>query len=181
MLILAALASLTAPAATAQEIATALEAVRASGSVRPGDTIYITDASGETMKGTLADISPAGVVVDSGMLADSRRTIPAAAIERIQRADPLTNGVLIGVAAGVGIAAVSPALVCDLPDPECGWRAFGFVGVPAGVGSVVVATLLDRAIRRTVYRARPGASTTGISVAPLAAPATAGLTVRFRF
>lgn len=168
-----------APAA-AQEVADSLDALRAAGVVRSGDTVYVTDTSGQTIKGRLADLTASGIAVDTGLLGDRRRLVPAAAIERIQRADSLANGALIGVGAGIAAAAITPAAMCDLPDSECSIRVFAFVGVPLAVAAVVGSILVDRAIKPTVFR-RAGGGTVRLRLVPRVSPFRAALMLALGF
>lgn len=116
--------------------------------VRAGDFVYVTDASGSTVKGTLTALTDRSVDVcrNAGV-----RTIAAVDIRRIQRHQP--DSPLTGVWIGAAIGAV-PGIYWLIADPnECaGLCAEDYAAI--GLGAVV-GGLIDRAIHRrvTVYQA----------------------------
>jgi hypothetical protein len=134
---------LFATPAGAQSVATSFQELR--GLVTPGETIYVTDFGGLTLKGTLVDLSDSSVP----LLRMSEREVNSI---RIRRSDRWWNGPLIGFATGA-----IPGLLVEL-----GGRSEyeKFSGVSAlGLGSVGLLTgLLVDALNRekaTIYVHRP--------------------------
>ena len=68
--------------AVAQDRALSLDELLHAGSLQPGEGVYVTDAAGRRLKGTLSDVSAAGLVVRHGgqawtvAVADVRRIDP---------------------------------------------------------------------------------------------------------
>ena len=60
---LALVMSLLPGVTAAQDVASSLEELLRSGSLRPGDGVYVTDIQGYRLKGALSDLSSAGVKV----------------------------------------------------------------------------------------------------------------------
>jgi hypothetical protein len=128
-----------------------------------GDVVYVTDATGATIKGKLAALTDDAVQVDIG--ADIR-SVAAGQVRRIQweqRDSPLT-GVLIGAAVGA-----IPGIHWLAADPnECTGMCpeeYGLIAIGAVVGG-----LLDHAITRkvTVYEARASSdAATRITIGPV--------------
>lgn len=144
--------------------------------VPAGDVVYVTDASGATIKGTLAEATDEAVRVSvkSGV-----RRVMAADVRRVQwqRPDSVLNGALIGAAIGA-----IPGIYYLIADPnECtGLCAEDYVAIGTGAA---VGALVDRAIRRrlTVYAAPPGAGAKSVTIAPFMTRSRRGvrLTVGF--
>jgi hypothetical protein len=139
--------------ADAQPVATSFQELR--GLVTPGQTIYVTDFGGLTLKGTLVDLSDSSLTLrtrgnsQTPLLRMSEREVNSI---RIRRSDRWWNGPLIGLATGA-----IPGLLIEL-----GGRSEyeKFSGVSAlGLGSVGLLTgLLVDALNRektTIYVHRP--------------------------
>lgn len=181
VIVLAALASawpgvsaIAQPGDASSRQAASLAAVEAR--VPVGDVVYVTDASGATIKGALASVT--GDVMRVRIRTDVRE-MAAADIRRVQwqRRDSLLNGVLIGAAIGA-----APGIYFLITDPnECTglcpeeWAA---VGISAAVGGLV-----DRAVRQrtTVYEAPPGDRSRSVAIAPLVTPSRRGVRLIVRF
>ena len=86
---LAGVLTLSMLVAVAQDVAVSLGELLHAGSLQPGQGIYVTDAAGRRLKGTLSDVSSAGLVVTHGGQA---WTVAVADVRRIERQDPLANG-----------------------------------------------------------------------------------------
>ena len=141
--------------------------------VRAGDVVYVTDASGSTLKGALTAVTDRSVEVrrNGGI-----RTIAASDIRRIQRQQP--DSPLTGVWIGAAIGAV-PGIYWLIADPnECaGLCAEEYAAI--GVGAVV-GGLIDRAIHRrvTVYQASVAdIRSPRVAIAPWARHRGAGIRV----
>jgi hypothetical protein len=84
--------------APAQTVSTSFEEL---GQVlKKGQTVVVTDATGQQAKGKVADVSPASVVV----LIPAARTFTEHTVSEIRATDPVWNGALIGAAIGTGFA-----------------------------------------------------------------------------
>jgi hypothetical protein len=155
------------PAATLAEVA---------ARVPPGDVVYVTDASGATIKGTLAEATGEAVRVSvkSGV-----RRVAAADVRRVQwqRRDSVFDGMLIGAAIGA-----IPGVYYLIADPnECtGFCAEDYAAIATGAA---VGALVDRAVKRrlTVYTGRSGVGAKRVTIAPLMTRSRRGvrLTVGF--
>jgi len=109
--------------------------------VEKGDHIEVTSSDGRIMKGRYES------VVDSSLrmrLSGRTQEISGATITGIKkrRPDSNLNGTLIGLAAGVGAAAVATNITCGSNDSECSAIAVVvfvpiFAGGGAGVGALI--------------------------------------------
>ena len=68
--------------------------------LKKGQTVIVTDASGQRTKGKVADVSPSSLVV----LIPEVRTFTEGTVTEIRATDSLSNGALIGAAIGTGLA-----------------------------------------------------------------------------
>jgi hypothetical protein len=84
--------------APAQTVANSFEELRQV--LKKGQTVVVTDASGQRTKGKVADVSPSSLVV----LIPEARTFTEGIVTEIRATDPLSNGALIGAAIGTGLA-----------------------------------------------------------------------------
>lgn len=85
------------------------------GSLKKGDVVYVeNDArAGERVKGTVIEISPSSLIVETRSVARGRNVFPAGGtsafpaerVLQITRVDRRLNGFLFGLAAGVGVGA----------------------------------------------------------------------------
>jgi len=95
------LALLWAVPAHAQGVANSFQQL--SGVIKPGDTIYVTDMGGTTVKGTLTALSASTLQIRlRGDRSAPPRSLPEGTVNNIvaERADSLWNGPLIGFAVG---------------------------------------------------------------------------------
>ena len=153
--IVAALAAWMPVEAAAQEIASSLEELVRNRGLRAGDGVYVTDDSGQRIKGDVSDLTGTTLEVRTR---NGNRSLRADAIRRIERRDSLENGILLGLAAGLAVCYVS----ChrESRDGEfCYGTAHYFfpVFLPITAGSVVAGAMLDASVNRTVYAA-PGST-----------------------
>jgi hypothetical protein len=132
------------------------------GRLRIGDVVYVTDATGVTLKGRLAAATTDAVQMD---VKGDLRTISTPSVRRIQwqKPDSLVNGALIGAAVGA-----APGLYWLAADPnECQTLCIEEYALVA-VGAVVGA-LIDHAIKKrvTVY---PVGTSNGRAASPVIGP-----------
>ena len=133
--------------AVAQDRALSLDELLHAGNLQPGEGVYVTDAAGRRLKGTLSDVSSAGLVVRHGGQA---WTVAVADVRRIDLQDPLSNGIGYGMATVAG--SISAVCFAGGSRPgECAYvllYAFPVVALGGAVGAV-----FDALRHRTVYRA----------------------------
>ena len=89
---------LAASPAPAQTVSNSFEELRQV--LRKGQTVVVTDATGQRTKGKVADVSPSSLVV----LVPDARTFTERTVSEIRITDPVWNGALIGAAIGTGFA-----------------------------------------------------------------------------
>jgi hypothetical protein len=149
--------------------------------LKPGDTIWITDAQGREVKGKIVDVAP-GVLT---LKADRSKAYTSGDVNliRTRRPDSLGSGALIGFAAGssVGIACyIDTAGESEMAGWCTGYLlVFGALGAGLGVG-------IDALIpgRKTVVFRAPGstgAASARLTIAPIVTPRAKGVAVGLRF
>jgi len=148
--------------------------------LKPGDTVWVTDAQGREIKGKITSLAAEVLALK----ADGSRTFSAADVRLVEerRGDSLLNGGLIGF----GIGGVGFGLTClaTIDDQDRGWCALVTVvygGIGAAAGVAVDALIPGKKI--VVYRAPApgGARTSRLSVSPLVTPRTKGVALSFAF
>ncbi len=175
--------------AGAQTVATSFPELQ--GLVRPGDTIYVTEASGRTTKGKLREISQATLelLVRKTASDGSQSFVPQARLTEsdvrqilVARRDPPWKGMLIGLAAVGG----PWAFVCSR---GCEYNEYGgedliritaliTTGIAAGIGTLVDAAMVKRTM---VYYKAPTARSPAVGVSPLLSKSMAGIQMSLRF
>ncbi len=168
--------------AQAQEPVRSFEQLDVQMMLAEGDEVRLVDVDGVTVNGRFESVSADSmdVVVDG-----SRRSILEESVReiRLQRPDSRENGVLIGLAAGVGAGYVGVVSACDLPDPECGANV-GAILFPvfAGVG-VLAGFLIDHLIHGydTVFEAPNPAQSSRIAIFPVVEKQEKGIQVSISF
>ena len=148
--------------------------------LKPGDTVYVTDAQGREVKGRITSFAPDSMGIDG----DGARTFKAVEVRLVEnrRHDSLANGTLVGLAVGFGVGAGLTYAACS--GDECSWGgAAAFVllvtGVGAGVGAGVDAAMAGR--RQVVYRAPGAGPAARLSIAPMITRHTRGVAVTVAF
>jgi hypothetical protein len=139
---------LTSQAAHSQEVAGTLDQLRVL--VRPGDSLTVTDATGEELRGKLFELSPTSVVMQAH---GRRHEFFADDIRRITQphhAD-LATGARWGFGIGAGFGVLAMAAVAS----QCRGCGVFFIantvmfgGVGAGIGVGVAASIWDQ---RVIY------------------------------
>jgi hypothetical protein len=157
--------------AAAQTAASSFEDLRRV--LKNGQTVVVTEPSGQRTTGKVADVSPSALVV----LAPDARTFAAATVAEIRGPDTLRSGALTGlvVGAGAGVAMVE-AMCADGPD--CG-PVVQVIGIAAGIGAAIGAGIdaLMKNRGRVLYRPRP--QTFSLTISPFADRKSVLASVRF--
>ena len=177
---------------SAQVVATSFEELRAL--VKPGDTIYLTDASGRKTKGKLGELSASSLeflVRKTGP--DGRETlVPQARLSErdvrqilLERHDSLWNGTLIGLAPGAAIGSIFlfTGGGCDCYTlasraPFAGGIFLFVGGIGAVIGAAIDALIIERT---TVYYQASGQRPSGVQISPLFSKSGAGIQMSVRF
>jgi len=158
---IAALLLLIAASAEAQQFVGTFDQLRVL--VKPGDTLTITDGTGQRMQGKLTQLSASSLVLDvSGALRQFQDTD----VDTIEKRGPdsLKNGALIGlgIAGGLGTLAIASAATSD----EAGFVAVAallYAGIGAGIGTGIDALIEGR---RVIYAGSNSTRTT-LQISPI--------------
>jgi hypothetical protein len=146
--------------------------------LRPGDTVWVTDAQGREIKGSILSLGADGLSLEGG------RTFgpPDVRTIEVRRADSLANGALIGLGVGGGLGLVG--CLASMEGSEQAWCAgvaAVYAGIGAGIGVGIDAMIPGRKI--VAYRA-PGSADPAharLSIAPIITPRAKGAAVSFAF
>ena len=154
--------------------------------LKPGDTIYVTDAQGREIVGRLIELGRSLLVVDDGV----RWTLGPQDVRLIEErpADSKKNGTLLGLAIGAGggvLTGVVVAYAAKSGSDEYAGAAllFGAMGVGAGAA---LGAIIDGAVpgpKRVVFRAdsTPRTSSPRLSITLVITPRTKGVAVNVSF
>jgi hypothetical protein len=168
--VLAVFITLAPNPAPAQPVATSFEELRQV--LKPGQTVLVTDSSGQQIKGRVAQLprSPSSLV----LLAPKARTFAEGTVTEIRATDSLLNGALIG--GGIGIALATWDYLIDPSEP--GNAAIFAVAI---TGGTAIGAGIDRVIAggRVLYRSRP--QRPSLRISPFAHRDCQGLVVSVRF
>jgi hypothetical protein len=183
-IILATAAALAAPApCAAQKPVTSFDQLDTR--LKPGDTVWVTDAQGREIKGTIESLGPDGI----SLADDGASPIAASDVKAIlkQRDVASVIGAWTGfiAAGGYGVALwASDPESCATEPGMCVIGVLGYGGLGAlvgwGIGWGIDAA---RDSKREVYRA-PGTSgspQSRVSIAPVVTRRAKGVTVSFSF
>jgi hypothetical protein len=153
--------------------------------LKPGDTVWVTDAQGREVKGRIATLAADGFTLNGG----ASRTFTEADVRLVveRRSDSVGNGALIGMAIGGGVIATGCFIAVaddDASDDDAGWCLFAsvaYAGIGAGIGAGIDAMIPGK--RLVVYRApgSGGVSHARLSIAPVVTRRSKGLAVSFAF
>lgn len=150
------------PPAAAQTVVTSFTELPTV--VKVGDTVDVTDAKGRTLRGRIGELSRSSLELTARKRAPdgtdsfvpvARFSDPDVRQIRLERRDSVLNGTLIGLAIGLGIAALPAAGIFCNPNYEDGATAgmcASFLGILGGIGAGA-GVLVDaaRVERRMVY------------------------------
>jgi hypothetical protein len=148
--------------------------------LRPGDTIWVTDAQGREVKGRITALGADALTLEGG----GGRTFgaPDVATIAVRRNDSLGNGALIGLAVGglgTGVACLTTA---EGQDQEwCVLVAAVYGGLGSAIGVGIDAMIPGKKL--VAYRA-PGSAgrpQARLSIAPVITPRAKGVAVAFSF
>lgn len=173
MLCLAFLAAATA--AMAQQATGSFEELRTL--VKPGDTVTISDTSGDKVTGPIAVLSSSSLELQVG---DVRHSFSEADIRAItqRRHANRARGAKRGFFIGEGIAVVSALGCAAMADCQVNWWLVAFGG--AGGAGIGVAVSTMRSSERVVYIS-PRTASTNVTVSPLLTADRRGAFVALRF
>jgi hypothetical protein len=146
--------------------------------VKPGDNIYVKDATGSTIKGRIADLSPSSL---SLVVKGQRQAFSQIDVHEIRqwRGDSLKNGALIGAAVGGGITLISFAAY---PCYDCGAEVVAGVALSAGIGAAVGVGLDALIPSKQLIFFNPSRSTAGkFQIKPILNRSNKGVKVAFSF
>ena len=161
-----------------------------AGELKPGDTVWVTDAQGREMKGTIGALEPGAITLRGR----SGRTFSLSDVRQVsvRRRDSVANGGTIGMAVGalaglgVGIAGCATYPKDDPLRGEACLMAIGLSWMPGLAIGGLVGVGIDAMIpgnKLVVYR-RPGsggAPQARLSIAPVVTRQSKGLAVSFAF
>jgi hypothetical protein len=168
------------------QLATAQEPVRdfsqLNTRLKPGDTIWVTDAQGREIKGRIRELTPSTLTLDGG----GGRPYQAGDLRLIQQQARDSNkdgalwGLLIGAGGGalVGFGTVYAVEEYPSSDDYLAWVLL-FTGIGAGAGSGLGA-LVDSTVhgaRLDVFRASAASGAAGprLFFSPVITPRTRGV------
>ena len=169
----------TATVVQAQEVASSLEQLRLL--LKPGDTVTVTDTSGQEVTGTIAHLSSASLRL---IVNGARRDVAEAEVRLIRRNEhaSLVTGAKwgFGIGAAVGLVGVLATGCCN-QDAGGPWLIPLAVGLYGGIGSGIgVATSASIRTQHVVY-VKPGASSAKLTLTPLMIPRRQGLLLSVGF
>lgn len=177
-LLIGAVAFFVATPTSAQSVAGSFRELR--GLVSPGDTIYVTDAKGAKVKGTLVDLSDSSVIFRSRPDSSRLLSLPERDVNniRVQRSDPWWNGPLIGLATGA-----IPGLLIELGGRSEYEKFSGVAALGLGTIGLFTGLLVDVLNREKpiVYVRRPGRDSGGVSLIPLLSKSAVGVQMSVGF
>ena len=165
---------LAAGPASAQTIANSFEELQTV--LQKGQTVIVTDASGQRVKGKVSDVSRSSLVV---LIPDARTFTEGTVTEIRSAAGSLRRGALMGVGVGAGLGAAVVLAKCR-NGPDCSYAlkvGAGYAGLGVAIGAGIGAMLSKGG--RVVYRSRQ--HTRSLILSPLLGKDRQGALVSVRF
>jgi len=148
--------------------------------VKPGDRIFVTDATGNVTVGRVAGLSKTSLSLTTKT---STKDWTESDVFKIKqwRHDSLKNGALIGTGVGLGLGIVGAAFWCS-EWGDCGGEAVAGVAVYAGLGAGV-GVGIDALIpsKQTVYIGGTRTTSSPIKLKPIVSKSRKGVAVAFSF
>jgi hypothetical protein len=177
-IILATAAALASPApCAAQEPVTAFDQLNTR--LKPGDTVWVTDAQGREAKGRIESLGPDALTLKGG----HGRTFPSGDVRFITARghDSLTNGAIIGAVPGVLMGLAMAGLDENNHGGDFVAIAVMFGGLGAAIGVGFDALVPGEKV--VSYRAPGSASPSHarLSIAPVVTRRAKGVSVAFSF
>jgi len=151
--------------------------------LKPGDTVWVTDAEGRQIKGRIATLGPSALTLNGDQAGRTFRADDVRVVVQ-QRRDSLKNGVLwgagLGFLGGVTMVCVGDSEMCSDPEGKWGTVMIGLIGLAAGAG---VGAGIDGLIhgRDVAYRAPGAGPSARLSLAPIVTARTKGVRLSFSF
>lgn len=168
----ATLAAVVLPGGAAgQDTASSWDELQAVDMLRHGDGVYVTDTSGQRIKGVISDVSSTGLTVTRG---SETWTLTGPEITKLERQDPIWTGAVTGAGIGYGVVFAYCLGVNTVADSGyCLSRsavyAIPFIAATAGLGA-----LWDLSMHKTLYEATGDSR---VAVAPMLGPERLGAQV----
>ena len=159
------LLSAAVPQVQAQELASSFEQLLVL--VKPGDTVSVTDGTGQEAGGTVTALSSSSLEL---VVAGSRRTFleSEARTIRQRRSDPVKNGALWGLGIGAALGLTSFIDTEESPALAVG-EGLAVMGLMGGLGAAV-GVGIDAIFRgNEVIYSRPARTAASLKVSPLLA------------
>ena len=167
-------ALLVAGSSQAQGVANSLQELRLL--IQVGDTVRVTNLSGQVETGRVAVLSAPMLVLSRG---DGRVTIDESDIATVshRRSDPLGNGALWGMGIAAGFVGITLAAAGDVDTGFIVGATAAYAAIGAGIG-VGIAALIKK---RTVVFERQVPTGARLQVSPIVTPRAAGARVALAF
>jgi len=142
-----------------------------------GDTIWVTDAQGQEVKGKLSALSTDGLTLDAG----GTKTLAARdiSIVRERRRDSLKNGAIIGAIPGAIFGLMGGGMADEGPGAAIGAVVVGALG--AAVGAGIDALIPGKKVVAYWAPRSTGPAPHRVSLAPVITPRAKGVAVAFSF
>jgi hypothetical protein len=147
--------------------------------VKPGDRVSVTDTSGRSTRGNIAELSESTMRLQvNGVM---QTFLETDVLEVKRRGDPLGNGAKNGALVGAGFGALCVVAVFSFDGgADAVATSALLVGTTVGLGAAA-GVGIDALIRRerTIYR--PGSRSTSFMIRPLISAERKGIAVSFSF
>ena len=151
--------------------------------IKPGDTIWVTDADGREIKGKGRQFSSTSLLLDAGGALQDFQAARVGSIQ-LQTKDSLKNGMLWGGLAGFVGGALSCALNPQCAEDEVGAGMSVMLGVLGAAAGAGIGAGIDAAIKGgklVVYQASSGGAARRLSLAPIVTARRQGVRLSFSF
>ena len=153
--------------AEAQETSTSLESLIRARELRRGVGIYLTDETGQRIKGKIRALSDTTLTVETR---NGDRSFTTSAIHRVELQDPIDTGIWLGAGLALAGSYVSCYAESRAANDFCYGTAYAFL--PALGVSALVGAMVDARTHKTVYEAP---STRRVTLAPAVSRTGLGL------
>jgi hypothetical protein len=149
--------------------------------LKPGDTVWVTDAQGREVKGKVQSLAPEALTLTG----DGSRNFGTGDVRviRMREDNSLRSGALIGLGVGVILGTLSVAAF-EGTGGDYAWGAVIGGAICAGIGVGIDALIPGKKL--VAYRAPGTPGSTGsaqarLSIVPVITPRTKGVAVSFAF